>query len=82
MEQINATSLKRKLFYSTIFFIRRIDLCLFPRWQIAVLRRITPNSYLIKNIQTLLVRSVCKQQVHRVLILSIWNKYEKLVQVK
>ena len=30
----------------------------------------------------MLARSVYKQQVHPVLILSIWNKYEKLFQVK
>ena len=83
MEQINATLLKRKLFYSTVFFIRRIVLCQFPPWQIVVPRRITPNPYIIiKDIQTLLARSVYKQQVHPVLILSIWNKYEKLFQVK
>ena len=75
MEQINATSLKRKLFYSTIYFIRRIALCQFPPWQIAVPRRITPTPYIIiKNIKTLLARSLYKQQVHRVLILSIWKK--------
>ena len=69
MEQINATSLKRKLFYSTIFFIRRIHLCQFPPWQIAVPQRITPNPYIIiKYIQTLLARSVYEQQVYPVLI--------------
>ena len=83
MGQINATSLKRKLLDSTVFFIRKIALCQFPPWEIAVPRRITPNPYIIiKNIQTLLARSVYKRQVHRVLILSIWNKYEKLFQVK
>ena len=83
MEQVNATSLKRNLFYSTVFFIRKIALCQFRPWQIAVSRRITPNPYIIiKNIQTLLAHWVYKQQVYRVLILSIWNKYEKLFQVK
>ena len=83
MEQINATSLKRQLFYSTIFFIRRIALCQFRPWQIAVPRRITPNPYIIiKNIETLLAHSVYKQEVHHVLILTIWNKFEKLFQVK
>ena len=72
MEQVNATLLKWKLFYSTVFFIRRIALCQFPPWQIAVPRQITPNPYIIvKNIQTLLACLVYKQQVHPVLILSI-----------
>ena len=83
MEQINATSLKRKLSYSVIFFIWRITLCQFPPWQIVVALRITPNPYIIiKNIQTLLARSVYKQQAHCVFILNIRNKYEKWFQVK
>ena len=36
----------------------------------------------LKNKYTLLACLVYKQQVHRVLILSISNKYEKLFQVK
>ena len=47
MEQINATSLKRKFYYSsiiqyysTVFFIWRIALCQFPPWQIAVPRQL------------------------------------------
>ena len=66
MEEINATSLKLNMFYSTIFFIRRIALCQFPPWKIVVPRRITPNPYIItKNIQNLVARSVLKQEVHR-----------------
>ena len=41
-----------------------------------------PGEYIINNIRTLLARSVYKQQVHPVLILSIWNKYGKLFHVK
>ena len=74
MEQINANSLKRKLFYSTIFFIRRIDIFVFLPCQIVIPQRLTSNPYIIKNnIQTLLARSVYKQQVHRVLVLNRWT---------
>ena len=73
---------KRVVLFNCIFF-RIIALCQSPPWQIAVPRRITPNPYIfMKNIQTLLAHPVYKQQVHPVLILSIWNKYEKLFQVK
>ena len=74
---------KESCFIQLYFFIRRIALCQFPPWKTTVPWRITPNRYIIiKNIQALLARSIYKQQVHRVLILSIRNKYDKLFQVK
>ena len=74
---------KKVVLFNYIFYQENSPMSVFAPWQIAVPRRITPNPYIIiKNIQALLERSVYKQQVHRFLVLSIWNKYEKLFQVR
>ena len=76
MEEVNATSLKRKLFYSTKFFVRILPVKLLFSGESPL-----PPCIIIKNIQTLIACSVYEQQAHRVLVLSVWNTCEKLFQI-